>query len=113
MEAFKNDIIHNVTKDSSDQDIEAIVNAHAEEDTGSIANLEQITEAFSPDGTVQDIVKRLEASDTEFAGKTLKRLSGLSPLSLAVVFEQIKRGQHMELKEVYEMEYKIFQGFMD
>lgn len=36
----------------------------------------------------------------------------MSPLSLAVVFEQIKRGKDMTLREVFEMEYKICQGFM-
>ncbi len=57
---------------------------------------------------MKDLVKRLEESDSEFAQKALKRLSSLSPLSLGVVFEQLKRGKSMELKEVYEMEYKIF-----
>jgi len=32
---------------------------------------------------------------------------------MAVVFEQIKRGQNMSLKEVFEMEYKISQGFVN
>ena len=87
METLKNDIIHNVSENSSDKDIEEIVNAHAEEDTGSIPDLDHINRAFTSDGTVQDIVSRLESSDTDFARKTLKRLSGLSPLSLGVVFE--------------------------
>jgi len=52
LEALKKDIIHNVSKDSSDQDIEAIVNAHAEEDTGSIADLDHLNELFTSDGTV-------------------------------------------------------------
>lgn len=37
----------------------------------------------------------------------------MSPLSLNVVFEQIKRGQNMNLKDVFEMEYRISQGFMN
>jgi len=36
----------------------------------------------------------------------------MSPLSMGVTFEQIKRGQHMNLKDVFVMEYKISQGFM-
>ncbi len=32
---------------------------------------------------------------------------------MAVVFEQIKRGKTMSLKEVFEMEYKISQGFVN
>lgn len=37
----------------------------------------------------------------------------MSPLSLEVAFEQIKRGKDLSIKETYEMEYKISQGFMD
>ena len=32
---------------------------------------------------------------------------------MAVVFEQIKRGKSLNLKQVFEMEYKISQGFMN
>ncbi len=32
---------------------------------------------------------------------------------MAIVFEQIKRGKSMSLKEVFEMEYKISQGFVN
>lgn len=37
----------------------------------------------------------------------------MSPLSMAVVFEQIKRGSKMTIKEVFEMEYKIAAGYFD
>jgi len=39
-------------------------------------------------------------------------MASMSPLSIGVTFEQIKRGQSMNLKQVFEMEYKISQGFM-
>lgn len=37
----------------------------------------------------------------------------MSPLSMAIVFEQIVRGSKMNVKEVFEMEYKIAAGFLD
>ena len=37
----------------------------------------------------------------------------MSPLSCGVVYEQIKRGASMNLHDVFEMEYKISQGFMN
>lgn len=37
----------------------------------------------------------------------------MSPLALSVVFEQIKRGASMNERQVFEMEYKISQGFMN
>jgi enoyl-CoA hydratase/carnithine racemase len=49
----------------------------------------------------------LEKSKSEFAKKTLKETSHLSPLSMAIAFEQIKRGKDLDLKQVFEMEYKI------
>ena len=58
-------------------------------------------------------MQRLEQQGTEFSQKTLKTLQQMSPLSLGVVYEQIKRGKHMSLKEVFEMEFKISQGFMN
>lgn len=56
-------------------------------------------------------MKRIETSETEFAKETKKMLTAMSPLSLAIVFEQIKRGSKIDVKEVFEMEYKISQAF--
>lgn len=87
MEALRKDIINNISASSSNQDIEDIVNAHAEADSGEIADLDHINSMFSAEGSIQDLVGRLEGSETEFAAKALKRLSSLSPLSLGVVHE--------------------------
>ena len=73
---------------------------------------QEIKEIFQPD-SIQNIINRLEASETEFATKTKKMLQNMSPLALAVVFEQIVRGSQMNVREVFEMEYKISQGFMN
>ena len=56
-------------------------------------------------------MKRLEDSNTEFANQTKKLLAPMSPLAMSVVFEQLKRGQKMTVKEVFEMEFKIASGF--
>ena len=57
---------------------------------------------------------RLSAkSDTSFGESALKKLTHMSPLALAIVHEQIKRGQSMDLKSVFEMEYKMALNFMD
>ena len=57
-------------------------------------------------------MERLAACDSEFGEKTRKMMSYMSPLSLAVVFEQIKRGANMNVKDVFQMEYGISQGYM-
>ena len=79
---------------------------------GPIANLEQINEIFQVD-SVYDVMKRLESANTEFSAATLETLGRMSPLSLAVVFEQIKRGRTMNLHDCFEMEFKMTQGFTE
>ena len=60
------------------------------------------------------MLTRLEKKkDSDFAKAALKKMSMMSPLSLAVVFEQIKRGQSIDLKSVFEMEYKMAVNFME
>ena len=58
-------------------------------------------------------MERLAASESEFGAKTRKMMTYMSPLALSVVFEQIKRGASMNEKDVFTMEYKISQGFMN
>lgn len=58
-------------------------------------------------------MERLQASESEFGANTRKMLTKMSPLSLAIVYEQIVRGSKMDVKEVFEMEYRISQGFMN
>mgnify|MGYP001122588045 CR=1 FL=1 len=58
-------------------------------------------------------MKRLEESKSEFAQETKKMMAAMSPLSLSVVFEQIKRGSKMDVKQVFEMEFRISQGFVN
>jgi enoyl-CoA hydratase/carnithine racemase len=37
----------------------------------------------------------------------------MSPLAMSIVFEQLKRGAKMTVKEVFEMEFKIASGFFN
>jgi enoyl-CoA hydratase/carnithine racemase len=53
------------------------------------------------------MIKRLEESKTPFGQATHKMLGKMSPLSIAVVFEQIKRGCKMNIHDVFKMEYKM------
>lgn len=71
-----------------------------------VENIDEIRHIFQPD-SVQNVMDRLAASETEFGAKTRKMMTYMSPLSLAVVFEQIKRGAEMNVKDVFQMEYGI------
>ena len=114
IDTLKADLSSNVTSSSSQADIEGIVARHADQSAGSepIKNIDEINKHFKADGTIHDIINGLENSGCEFSKQTLKTFKHMSPLSLGVVFEQIKRGQSMNLAEVFEMEFNISQGFM-
>ena len=103
-----------MTKETTDAKIDEIVNSFSDLSAASIPieGIDEIKSIFQPDSP-QGIMSRLRASNTEFAKKTLKTLDGMSPLAVCVVFEQIVRGSKLSVKEVFEMEYRISQGFMD
>ena len=64
-----------------------------------IPNLKEINYCFQPDSIIKIYERLVEVKsgkvkdlNAEFAEKTLKTMSKHSPLSMAVVFEQIVRG---------------------
>ena len=102
-------IVTDVKESSSNQQIIDIVNKHSEMTASScpqIPDHKEIEYLFQLDSAV-NMIKRLEESKTPFGQATLKMLSKLSPLSIAVVFEQIKRGCKMNIHDVFKMEYRI------
>lgn len=113
IEPLYRDLAERVRPTSSNQDIEAIVRSHSDPSAGStpIPHQDEINSIFRED-SVQQIFERLHHSESDFATKVKKQIAPLSALSMAIVFEQIKRGKNMTLKEVFEMEYKISQGFV-
>ena len=48
----------------------------------------------------------LEA-DSEWSSKIVKKLRKMSPTSVAITFEQIKRGADLSISEVFKMEYRL------
>ena len=102
-------ITSRVAADSSDNEILEIVNSHSEMTAGrtpDIPNYTEIRDIFYLDSAA-DVIKRLDASTTPFADNTRKMLTKMSPLSIAVVFEQIKRGCKMDMHDVFKMEYRV------
>ena len=110
-----NSITASVTEKTSDKEIMEIVNSHSELTAGhtpEIPNHAEIRDIFQMDSATE-IMKRLDSSTTPFAEQTRKMLTKMSPLSVAVVFEQIKRGVDMNIHDVFKMEYRMSQGFMN
>ncbi len=71
------------------------------------ALLPQIDAAFAS-GSLVDIIARLKASDTPFAGETLKALSRVSPLAAAATLEIQRRLKPApDLRRALDLEYRV------
>jgi enoyl-CoA hydratase/carnithine racemase len=69
--------------------------------------------ASSAPASVERIVETLEALDTEFCRNTLRTLQSVSPTSLKVTLEGLRRGSQLQhIADDFVMEYRMSQGFM-
>jgi len=76
-------------------------------------NRKEIDKAFHNKSSVEDIMDFLERLDSEISKKTLYILGKMSPTSLKVTLEGLKRGKSMEtIEEVLEMENRVSQTFL-
>jgi len=72
----------------------------------------EIEKAFLEKDSVHDIIESLQSIQTEFASNTLSILSKVSPSSVKVTHEAMKRGKTLDIGRVLKMEYRLSQGFM-
>ncbi|MCA0301636.1 MAG: enoyl-CoA hydratase/isomerase family protein [Proteobacteria bacterium] len=70
-----------------------------------------IDKCFSAD-SVADIVARLKAQPGEWAAKQLAALLKLSPLSMAITLEQLRRCANRSFEDVMTIEYRMSQACM-
>ena len=74
----------------------------------------EIDYAFEDKTSMEQIIEQLsQKTESEFCKKTLSTLHRMSPTSLKVTLEGLKRGKSLpSIKEVLEMEYRMAQAFM-
>ncbi|KAJ3007643.1 UNVERIFIED_CONTAM: hypothetical protein HDU68_003415 [Siphonaria sp. JEL0065] len=70
-----------------------------------------INRCFKHD-TIEEIVEALENENSEWSKKTLKELSSVSPTSLKVTLQQLRRGRKLDFSSCFRMEYRMVQGFL-
>jgi 3-hydroxyisobutyryl-CoA hydrolase len=78
-------------------------------------NQDVIDETFKEKETVEDIIIALEnlGSESKFGKRTLETLKKMSPTSLKVTLEGMKRGKELtNIAECLKMEYRMSQAFM-
>jgi enoyl-CoA hydratase/carnithine racemase len=77
------------------------------------ANLDAINRCFSGDApTAEAIVERLRKEEGEWASKTLATLLRMSPTSVKISLEAIKRHRSVTLKDAFTAEYRLSQWCM-
>ncbi len=63
--------------------------------------------------TFASLMAGLEADDSTFAGETLKTLERMSPTSMALTFEQMKRGHTLDFDDNMKMEFRMVRRVME
>lgn len=122
IEDMINDIVTKSIEDSDaegDCAVDILSFYHEEKDNRNDSFLAQhcnvIYETFRGKESVEDVVialKRL-GPDSKFGKKTLDTLKRLSPTSLKVTFEGLKRGRELDdIGKCLQMEYRVTQHFM-
>ena len=72
-----------------------------------------IDDVFAQADRVEDIVEKLKDLDSDFGRTTLRTIKNMSPTSLKVTLEGLKRGAAMEsIGQVLQMEFRMGQRFM-
>lgn len=73
----------------------------------------RINSIFGQAGSVEEIIQGLQKDNTDWAKKQIETLRKMSPTSLKVTFEQLKRGKSLSLSECLNMEYAISVKFLE
>ncbi|KAJ3020289.1 hypothetical protein HKX48_001060 [Thoreauomyces humboldtii] len=62
--------------------------------------------------TLEKMVEALEAENSDWARKTIATLKEMSPLSLKVTIQQLRRGRKQHFSDCFEMEYNMARHFL-
>jgi len=73
----------------------------------------RINSAFGDAQSVEQIIDNLNKDTSDWAKKQVEILRKMSPTSLKVTFEQLKRGHNSTLPECLKMEFGMSQRFME
>lgn len=109
---LRDKLIKEVDQNTPNEQILEIVNSCSQPVEGSIPEFDNIQKFFANTTSVEHIYHTLTTNKDEWADKKLKIMEKLSPLAMKVTLEQIKRGKEMSLQDVFTMEYRLSQRFM-
>jgi len=96
-------------------DIEAVLDRFAGDPGEAPLNLvrQQIRTLFEGHARIEDLIAALEKDGGQFARETLATLAKMSPTSMKIAFEQMKRGHSLDFDHVMQMEFRIVRRVME
>lgn len=96
------------------QDAKKVVEKYTEKVELKYPNEEFIKEHFGK-ATIHEIYDSLKnaAQSNEMASKLVKQMDSQSPMSMAIIHEQIKRGGNINLAENFKMDLRLATRFME
>ncbi|MBT8470995.1 MAG: enoyl-CoA hydratase/isomerase family protein [Marinicaulis sp.] len=101
--------------DSAHADIEAVLDEFSD-DPGhaGINNIRgAIREHFEYANSMEGLMAALGGASDEFAAGVLTTLSRMSPTSMKLTFEQLKRGHELDFDETMKMEFRMVRRVME
>jgi len=101
-------------KVSDAEQIDKLLQQYHIKDTGEagiINNMEDINNCFAKD-SVEQIFKALDDHKSKWSQSTTQMMKGACPLSLRIIFKQLKEGAKLSFAECLKMEYRLSQAFM-
>jgi enoyl-CoA hydratase/carnithine racemase len=96
-------------------DIEAVLDIYAGDPGHAAVNdqRENIARLFQGHETLDALMARLKADESNFAKETHAALVKMSPTSMRLTFEQMKRGAMLDFDDTMKMEFRIVRRVMD
>jgi enoyl-CoA hydratase/carnithine racemase len=73
----------------------------------------QIARLFQGHESLSELMQGLENDGSDFAAETLETLSRMSPMSMLLTFEQMRRGALLDFDENMKMEFRIARRVME
>jgi len=113
--AMEADLLNARLGDHAHADIETVLDNHAGDPGHAAVNdqRENIARLFQGHETLDSLMTALANDDSDFAAECVKTLSRMSPTSMRLTFEQMKRGHEHDFDEVMKMEFRMVRRVME
>ena len=93
---------------SSNVDVDAIIGCFAEDPgPAQLDEFRDLIDAAFGENTIEDIFDHLSIIDHNWAKETVAVLKKMSPISLKIIIEQLRRGAKLDFDDCMKMEYRI------